>query len=61
VLSTNLASLILASYIESVISTSMVQITLSIYEAKIKEARFVDSTEGAPQRIEASDFIEARF
>jgi uncharacterized protein YjhX (UPF0386 family) len=39
----------------------MVQITLSMYEAKIKEARFVDSTEGAPQRIEASDFIEARF
>jgi len=42
-------------------STSMVQITLSMYEAKIKEARFVDSTECAPQRIEASDFIEARF
>ena len=42
-------------------STSMVQITLAMYEAKIKEARFVDSTEGAPQRIEASDFIEARF
>jgi uncharacterized protein YjhX (UPF0386 family) len=42
-------------------STSMVQLTLAMYEAKIKEARFVDSTEGAPQRIEASDFIEARF
>jgi uncharacterized protein YjhX (UPF0386 family) len=41
-------------------STSMVQLTLAMYEAKIKEARFVDSTEGAPQRIEASDFIEAR-
>jgi uncharacterized protein YjhX (UPF0386 family) len=42
-------------------SSSLTQLTAALYESKIKEARFVDSTEGAPQRIEASDFIEARF
>jgi len=42
-------------------STSMVQITAAMYDDKIKEARFTDGTEGAPQKLEASDFIEARF
>jgi len=42
-------------------STSMVQIQTALYDAKITEARFNDATEGAPQRIEASDFIESRF
>jgi len=42
-------------------STTMVQIQTAFYEAKISEARFNDATEGAPQRIEASDFIESRF
>ena len=42
-------------------STSMVQIQTSLYEAKINEARFNHATEGATQRLEASDFIESRF
>jgi hypothetical protein len=42
-------------------STTMVQVTASLYEEKLKEARFVDGTEGAPQKLESSDFIEARF
>ena len=42
-------------------STSMVQIQTALYEAKITEARFNDATEGAPQKIEASDFIESRY
>lgn len=42
-------------------STSVVQAAAAMYDDKIREARFVDATEGAPQRIEASDFIEARF
>lgn len=42
-------------------STTMVQIQTAFYEAKVSEARFNDATEGAPQRIEASDFIESRF
>ena len=42
-------------------STSMVQIQTSLYEAKINEARFNDATEGATQRLEASDFIESRL
>ena len=42
-------------------STTMVQIQTSLYEAKINEARFNDATEGATQRLEASDFIESRF
>ena len=42
-------------------STTMIQLMASLYDSKLKEARFVDSTEGAPQKIEASDFIEARF
>ena len=42
-------------------STSMVQKQTSLYEAKVNEARFNDATEGATQRLEASDFIESRF
>ena len=42
-------------------STSMVQIQNSLYESKMTEARFNDATEGATQRLEASDFIESRF
>lgn len=42
-------------------STSMIQVTAAMYDDKIKEARFADGTEGAPQKLEASDFIEARF
>lgn len=42
-------------------STTMIQIQTSLYEAKITEARFNDATEGATQRLEASDFIESRF
>jgi hypothetical protein len=32
-----------------------------MYDEKIREARFIDATEGAPQKLEASDFIESRF
>jgi len=42
-------------------STTVVQLVTAIYDEKMREARFVDATEGAPQRIEASDFIESRF
>jgi hypothetical protein len=42
-------------------STSMIQTTAALYDEKLKEARFVDGTEGAPQKLEASEFIEARF
>ena len=42
-------------------STSVVQIATALYDEKMKEARFIDATEGAPQKLEASDFIEARF
>ncbi len=42
-------------------STSMVQLTSAVFDSKLSEARFVDGTEGAPERIEASDFIEARM
>ena len=42
-------------------STSVVQITTALYDEKMREARFVDATEGAPQKLEASDFIDARF
>ena len=41
-------------------STSLVQLASAIYEQKLSEARFVDGTEGAHDRIEASDFLEAR-
>ncbi|MEK9697996.1 MAG: hypothetical protein VW270_19665 [Candidatus Poseidoniales archaeon] len=42
-------------------STSLVQIQNALYESKMTEARFNDATEGATQRLEASDFIESRF
>lgn len=42
-------------------STSLVQVMAGLYEARLKEARFIDATEGATQRIEASNFIESRF
>tara|TARA_X000001382_G_scaffold83850_1_gene59338 strand:- start:11305 stop:11904 length:600 start_codon:yes stop_codon:yes gene_type:complete len=42
-------------------STSMIQQMRSLYEDKIKQARFTDATEGAPMKVEASDFIESRF
>tara|TARA_X000001382_G_scaffold127016_1_gene114317 strand:- start:2401 stop:3006 length:606 start_codon:yes stop_codon:yes gene_type:complete len=42
-------------------SSSMVQLTTAMYQSKLSEARFVDGTEGAPQKIESSDFIESRF
>ena len=42
-------------------STTVSQLADALYREKLSEARFVDGTEGAPQKIEASDFIEARF
>ena len=42
-------------------STSMVQLTSAVFDSKLSEARYVDGTEGAPERLEASDFIEARM
>ena len=42
-------------------STAVVQLVTSLYDEKMREARFVDATEGAPQRLEASDFIDSRF
>ncbi len=42
-------------------SNGVKQMLAAEYSDKLKQARFVDATEGAPQRIEASDFIESRF
>ena len=42
-------------------SSSMVQLTSAMYDSKLSEARFTDGTEGAPQKLETSDFIESRF
>lgn len=42
-------------------STTVAQLAAAVYDDKMREARFVDATEGAPQKLEASDFIEARF
>jgi hypothetical protein len=42
-------------------STSVVQIADALYERKLREARFSDATENGTVRLEASDFIEARF
>jgi len=42
-------------------STTVMQLAGALYDEKMKEARFVDATEGAPQKLEASDFIDARF
>jgi len=42
-------------------SASLVNTTFQLYQQKLSVAKNVDATEGAPQRIEASDFIESRF
>jgi|TARA_R110000796_G_scaffold183320_4_gene299751 hypothetical protein len=42
-------------------SSTMVSVTEADFNKKLRSARFIDSTQGAPQRIEASDFIESRF
>ena len=42
-------------------STSVIQIADALYERKLREARFSDATENGTVRLEASDFIEARF
>ena len=42
-------------------SNSMISTTKALYDEKIKEARFVDATEGAATKFEASDLIESRF
>ena len=42
-------------------STSVSQLADALYRDKLREARFVDATECAPQKLEASDFIESRF
>jgi hypothetical protein len=42
-------------------STSLIQVMAAMYQDRLKEARFIDATEGATQRIESTDFIEARF
>jgi hypothetical protein len=42
-------------------SNTVKQMMAAEYSDKLKQATFVDATEGAPQRLEASDFIEARY
>ena len=42
-------------------SNSMIATTKALYDEKVKEARFVDATEGAAEKFEASDLIESRF
>ena len=42
-------------------STTVVQLQKVLYDERLREARFIDATEGAPQRIEASDLIESRL
>ena len=42
-------------------SNAMIATTKALYDEKIKEARFVDATEGAAGNFEASDLIESRF
>jgi len=42
-------------------SNGVKQLLAAEYADKLKQARFVDGTEGAPQRLEASEFIESRF
>ena len=39
----------------------MIATTKALYDEKVKEARFVDATEGAAEKFEASDLIESRF
>lgn len=42
-------------------SNALLGSTKTIYDEKLKEARFIDATEGATERFEASDLIESRF
>ena len=42
-------------------STTVVQLQKALFDERLREARFIDATEGAPQRIEASDLIESRL
>ena len=42
-------------------STTVRQLAAADYDRKLKESTFPDATEGAPERIEANDFVEARF
>ena len=37
------------------------QLMQGIYENKIREARFMDATEGTADKLEANEFITARF
>jgi hypothetical protein len=41
-------------------SNGLAQNMYSIYQAKLSEARFVDATEGTPDEIIATDFVNAR-
>jgi len=42
-------------------SNSVMQLMQGIYENKIREARFMDATEGTADKLEANEFITARF
>lgn len=42
-------------------SNTVVELSAALYVDKLREARFVDATENAAIRLEASDFIESRF
>ena len=41
-------------------SASLAQQMIEVYRAKLSEARFTDATEGTPDVIDATDFINAR-
>lgn len=42
-------------------SSTLMNTTYQLYQEKLRAARFDDATEGQPQRIEASDFLEVRL
>ena len=42
-------------------SAALLNPMIATYEAKLKEARFVDAGEGMPDRLMAETFIESRF
>tara|TARA_Y100001938_G_scaffold147288_1_gene228139 strand:- start:3 stop:590 length:588 start_codon:yes stop_codon:yes gene_type:complete len=42
-------------------SNSLAQQLEAIYQSKLREARFVDATEGTPYDVDASTFINSRF
>tara|TARA_R100001163_G_scaffold1414_3_gene2267 strand:+ start:1471 stop:2070 length:600 start_codon:yes stop_codon:yes gene_type:complete len=42
-------------------SAALLNPMIATYEAKLKEARFADASEGMPDRIMAESFIESRF